>query len=93
MMEENYDIFLAGNDSLVYLAKPMYKKYSTTFFLGYPFSTYISYDRFFNLLPLFAPVHIFDYPPPCPWLHTYLMDDHILNQKTNKNIRISYLLK
>ena len=28
-MEENNDIFLAGGDALVYLAKAMYKKYST----------------------------------------------------------------
>ena len=28
MMEEN-DIFLAGGDALVYLAKAMHKKYST----------------------------------------------------------------
>ena len=29
MMEENNDIFLAGGDALVYLAKAMHKKYST----------------------------------------------------------------
>ena len=31
MMEENNDIFLVGADALVYLARPMHKKYSTTF--------------------------------------------------------------
>ena len=41
-MEENNDIFLAGGDALVYLAVPMYKKYSTTFVWGHPFSTYVS---------------------------------------------------
>ena len=30
-MEENNNIFLAGGDALVYLAEPMYKKYSTNF--------------------------------------------------------------
>ena len=51
MIEENNDIFLAGGDLLEYLAKPMHKKYSTTFVWGYPLSTYASYDRFFNLSP------------------------------------------
>ena len=53
MMEENNDIFLAGGDALVYLAKPMHKKCSTTFVWSHPFSTYVSYDQFF------------DPPPPC----------------------------
>ena len=43
-LEENDDIFLAGGDSLVYLAEPMHKKYSKTFVWGHPFSTYVSYD-------------------------------------------------
>ena len=51
-MEENNYIFLAGGDVLVYLAGPMHKKYSTTFAWGHPSSTCVSYDRFFNLLPL-----------------------------------------
>ena len=42
MMEENNDIFLAGNDALVYLAIPMHKKYCTTFVWGHPFSKYVS---------------------------------------------------
>ena len=33
-------------DALVYLARPMHKKYSTTFFWSHPFSTYVSYERF-----------------------------------------------
>ena len=41
-------------------------------------------------LPPYAPIHIFGDPPPFPWLRTYLMDGLFLNQKTNKNIRISY---
>ena len=48
MMEENNHIFLAGSDALVYLAGPMSKKYSTKFIWSYPFSTYVSYDGFFN---------------------------------------------
>ena len=43
--EENNHIFIAGGDSLVYLAEPMHKKCSTTFVWGHPFSTYVSYDR------------------------------------------------
>ena len=43
-------------------------------------------------LPLYAPVHILDDPPPFLQLRTYLMDGVFLNQKTNK-IRISYSLK
>ena len=31
MMEENYDIFLAGCDALVYLAVQMHEKYYTKF--------------------------------------------------------------
>ena len=44
-LEENNDIFLADGDAIVYLAKPMHKKYSTTFAWGHSFSTYISYDQ------------------------------------------------
>ena len=42
-------------------------------------------------LPLYAPVHSLD--PSIPLFTTYLLDGLFLNQKTNKNIRISYLLK
>ena len=56
MMEENNDIFLAGGDALVYLARSAHKKYSTTFVWGHLFSTYVSYDRFFN--------HPVPYTPP-----------------------------
>ena len=48
MMEENNDIFYAGGDTLVYLAKPKHKKYSETFVWGHPFSMSVSYDRFLN---------------------------------------------
>ena len=48
--EENNYIFIAGGDSLVYLAEPMHKKCSTTFVWGNPFSTYVSYDRYQNML-------------------------------------------
>ena len=46
-------------------------------------------------LPLYTSVNILDHPlpPPFPVLRTYLMDSLFLNQKTNKNIRISYSLK
>ena len=60
MMEESNDIFLAGGDALVYLAEPMRKKYSTKLFWGNPFSTYVSYDRFFNSpLPVRTCTHFF----------------------------------
>ena len=91
-MEENNDIFLTGGDALVYLAEPMHKKFSTKFVWRYPFSTYLSYDRSFNLRPLYAPVHIFDDPPPFHSPVVYLIDGLFLNQKTNNNIRISYSL-
>ena len=41
MMEENNDFLLAGGYALVYLAKPMHKKYFTAFVWGHPFSTYV----------------------------------------------------
>ena len=44
-------------------------------------------------LPLYAPIHILDDPPPFLQLRTYLMDGLFLSQKTNSNIRISYSLK
>ena len=62
-MEENNDIFLVGCDALVYLAEPMYKKYFTKLFWGNLFSTYVSYDRFFNSpLPVRTFTH-FWWPP------------------------------
>ena len=49
---ENNDIILGGVDAPVYLAGTIPKKCSTLFVWGYPFSTYLSYDQFFNPLPL-----------------------------------------
>ena len=46
-----------------------------------------------TLLPLYASVNILDDFPPFPQLLTYLMDGLFGDQKTNKNIRISYSLK
>ena len=40
-LEENNYIFLAGGDAVVYLIEPMYRKFSTTFVWGHPFSTYV----------------------------------------------------
>ena len=54
MMAENNDIFLAGNDALVYLVKPMHKKYSTTFVWAHSFIRYVYYDNPPSLLiPLY----------------------------------------
>ena len=44
-------------------------------------------------LPLYAPVHILDDPPPFPQLRKYLMHGLFFNQETEKNIRISHSLK
>ena len=55
MMEENNDIFLADGAALVCSAEPVHQKYSLKFVWSYPFSTYVSYDRFFNSPP---PTHI-----------------------------------
>ena len=49
--------------------------------------------RWDTLLPQYKPVHVLNDPTPFPRLRTYLMDDLFINQKTNKNIRISYSLK
>ena len=51
--------FLGDGDALVYLAGPIRNKYFTTIVSGYPFITYVSYDRFFSPpSPLYAYVHI-----------------------------------
>ena len=90
MTEKNNDIFLAGSDAVVYLAKPVHKKYSTTFVWGHPFSMYVSYDRFSPCPTLYT---IWMNPVPFPQLCTYLIHGLFLNQKVNKNIRVSYSLK
>ena len=58
MMEEN-DVYLAGGDALVYLAGPIHKNYSTVFVQGHPFSTYVSYDRFFSPPPPYKYMYVF----------------------------------
>ena len=78
-MEENNDIFLAGGDALVYLAEPMYKKYSTKWFLGNSFRTYVSYDVLFS--PCAQLYTFLMNSPPFLQLRTYLMDGLFLNQK------------
>ena len=39
--------------------------------------------NFSTPLPLYAPVHILDDPPPFPQLRTYLMHGLFLDQKNN----------
>ena len=93
MIEKNSDIFRAGGDALLYLAEPMHKK---AFVWGHALGTYVSYDEFLNPLPLYTPVNILDDPPPPSsfFLVAYnLMHGLLLNQKTDKNNRISYSLK
>ena len=96
-MKQNIDILLAGRDALVYLAKPMYRKYSTTFVLGRPYSMYVSYDRYFNPLSLYTPIHTLDVYVLNGWPISqpkkYLTDGLFLNQKRNKNFRMLYSLK
>ena len=61
MMEKNSDIFLAEGDALVYLARPMYKKYPTIFVWAiHLVRTYFMTD--FSTPPL---------PPPLPCTHIY----------------------
>ena len=60
--KQTMTLFFADGDALVYLVEPMYKKYFTKFVWGHPFSTYVSYDQFFNSPLLYALVHILDDP-------------------------------
>ena len=87
MMEENNSIFLADGDTQLFLVEPLYKKYSTTFVWGHPFSTYEYYDHFSIPLPLYAPVDILDDPRPS------IMDTFIMNCLFLNNIQISHSLK
>ena len=66
MMEGNKDIFLAGDDGLGYLARPMYKKNSITFIWGHSFSTCGSYDRLFDASHISPCAHMYTFrvPPP-----------------------------
>ena len=57
-MEENNDIFLAGGDALVYLAKPMHKNIPQHLFVA------IHLVRTY-LMTNFQP------PPPSPSMHLY----------------------
>ena len=52
-----------------------------------------SMTNFSTSLILYAPEHILDGPPPFPQLRAFLIDGLHLNQKINKNIRISYSLQ
>ena len=69
------------------------KKIPQSFFGAIHFGRTYLMTNFSTPLLLYAPVHILDDPPPFPQLRVYLMDGVFLNQKTNKNIRISYSLK
>ena len=42
-------------------------------------------------LPLYAPVHILDDPPPFLQLRTYLMDGLFLNQKKKQHSNIVFI--
>ena len=70
-------IFLAGGDAVVYLVKPIHKKYSTTFAWGHPFSTYVSYDRFFN------PLYTFWMTPSIPSV-AYILNGWPISQLKKK---------
>ena len=83
-MEEN-NIFVAGDDALVYLNVPVHKKYSTTLVWGHPFSTYVSQEQFFPL----------SFPLPCKHMHAFRLTVSAVGlfQKIILIILISYLLK
>ena len=60
-------------------------------------SAYV-HKRHDTQFPMYVPAHILDDlsnpgPPPFPQLRMYEMDGLFLNQKTNKNFRISYSRK
>ena len=57
-------------DALVYLARPMHKKYSTTFFWSHPFSTYVSYERF-RVTPFAYVISSILYSPLPFWLCSF----------------------
>ena len=82
-MEENNDIFLAGGDALVYLAEPMHKKCSATFAWGHPFSTYVSYDQFFNPSPAVCTCTCFGRLPSIPPV-AYVLNGWPIFQPKNK---------
>ena len=65
-MEGSNDIFLAGDNALGYLARPMHKKYSMTFIWGYLFSTCGSYDQFFDPPHIPPSVHMYAFRVPSP---------------------------
>lgn len=64
-MEKTNDTFFPSVDALMYLVGPVHKKHSTTFVLGHPSSTYVSYDRFFKPLPLVCIFTHLDKPSIC----------------------------
>ena len=94
MMEENNDIFLDGVYALVYLANQRTKNIPQHLFeVIHLIRTYLMTD--FSTLSLCTNLYPFWMTPTPPFLQlrTYLMDGLFLNQKTIKNIRISYSLK
>ena len=69
-MDGSNDIFLAGDNALGYLARPMHKTYSTTFIWGYLFSTCGSYDQLFDPPHIPPSVHMYAFrvPPPLAYV-------------------------
>ena len=59
MVEENNGIFLAGGDALVYLDRPMHKKYSQ-YFLGA-----------IHLVRTYFRTNFLTPPPPCKNMYTF----------------------
>ena len=75
MMQESSDIFLAGGDALVYLAKPLLNKYSTAFVWAiHLVRTYVMTNFSTHLH------HLHDFTS-FPQLRTYLMNGLFLNRK------------
>ena len=70
MMEENNDIFFVGGNALVFLAKPIHKKYSTTLFGAIHLVRTYLVTKFSTPLLQYAPVHILHDPYLLPQLRT-----------------------
>ena len=91
-MEGNNEIFLAGNDALVYLAEPIHKKYSQHLLGAIHLVRMYLMTNFSTTSPC---THLYTIwmTTSIPQLRMHLMDGLFFNQKTNKNIQILCSLK
>ena len=86
MMGENNGIFLVGGDALVYLVKPMHKKYSTINLFGaiHLVRTYLKT----NFSTAFPCTHLYTctHDPPTPSIPpvAYVLNGWPISQQKNK---------